>query len=173
MSVPFWNTAAMELLELSTFRKIEMPYTAYAIDQQSCKDHNGLKFEEEVIKRVKELPIVKEAGSDYFFNFVYDEFSQAGFLGTIGACVSCGDISLHPNEEKKFAIIALDVLPNTVFELSVHHRLLIKQSDPTVRITEVRNQYELLVQHLVDSFNSSIKSVIHYFKTGDQLVTAG
>lgn len=149
-----------------------MPYTPYAIDQQSCKDHNGLKLEEEVIKRVKELPILKESEKEIFAVFDYEKGTNGETLAVISIYLVMKGTKTPSDKRTLSGYVIKKVVADKVHQLSVEHRFLLYTPEllqTVARVSEVRNQYELVVNHLVASFNESIKSLIHYLKTGEQL----
>lgn len=147
-----------------------MAYTAYAIDQQSCKDYNGLKLEEEVIKRVEQLPIVKEIDGTFVCDY------EKGTSGETLAVISVY-LNIHKSEGKLglpflSGFVVKRVMVDTVSQLKVEHRFLFYKPElvqTVARVSEVRNEYELVLNHLVASFNTSIKSLVHYLKIGENL----
>lgn len=120
------------------------------------------RFEEEVSRRVRQLPVVKQSGTDYFFNVDWEEFVNSSFIAAIGVYVSY--------KEKSRAAVGLFVTPDSISQFKIQHRFIVNHSKQTVvRTTEVSTLYNPLVDHLVDACDSAIKSMIHYFKTGEQL----
>ena len=120
------------------------------------------RFEEEVARRVRQLPVVKELGIDYFFNVDWEEIVNNNFIALIAVYVAY-------NEKSRVAV-GFFVAPDTVSQFKIEHRFMIDDSEQTVvRTTEVSTRYDLLVDHLVDACNNAIKSILHYFKTGEQL----
>lgn len=158
----------MELLRLTTFRKIEMSYTAHAIDQQSCKDHNGLILGEEVIKRVKELPVVKEMEGYAAVLMDSENSYPAPTLTVIGMLI---DPVVRKDKDgvNKSVLASISVKVHTVTEVEVETYFNTPGLNTLARTTKVRNQYGLLVDHLVDACNAAIKSAAHFIKTGEQL----
>ena len=137
-----------------------MTYSSYAVDQQSCKDHNQSSIEDDIKSKVNASFI--GGLKDHKLLWGFDKAVSHPLLMTFSIAV----MRYTSKERRVLAIINKQVMVSTVSWVIVKHRVSshVRPSEFTpTHETNVRNQYSLIVDHVADSVISSFRSVIHAF----------
>lgn len=136
-------------------------YTTHAIDQQSCKDHNGKRIEHEIIKAIKNSSVVKENTGKFQFIFDYDNVAIRQNLLTIFVAILNG--TGYP-----IALFHKKVVSLSATQLSVHHHNsheLSKNKHVETHVTQVHNQYDMVLNHVSETCVKTLDSLLHFHNT--------
>ncbi len=135
-------------------------YSMYAIDEQSCKDHNGRSLEGDIKAKVNESFIGELKNYELLWGF------DNAVSGVILMNFSIAVMRYHDSERRMIALINKQLVSETIGQLRVKHLVSsdVRPNELTLtHETNIPNRYGVIVDHVSAAVVSAFQSVVHAY----------